>query len=145
MKSLNKTFIPNEKYKKHNWYVIDCKKLSLGRLATYIVNLLLGKKKLYYYPSSDVGDYIILINIKYIIIKKEKKLFFVHKPGYPGKSLKIRNILDCSSKIILERSIKRMLPKSQKKKLMRKLRFYDNETHLHYAQNPITIKFKKYD
>ena len=62
MNSLNKTFIPTQNYKSRNWFIIDCKGQSLGRLATVITSLLKGKLKPHYHPSVDIGDYIILIN-----------------------------------------------------------------------------------
>ena len=43
MNSLNKTFLPINNYKQKNWYIIDCKDQSLGRLATIIASLLKGK------------------------------------------------------------------------------------------------------
>ena len=45
MNSLNKTFLPSEKYENRNWFLIDCKGQKLGRLATIIVALLKGKSK----------------------------------------------------------------------------------------------------
>jgi large subunit ribosomal protein L13 len=62
MNSLNKTFLPTKDYKNRNWFIIDCKRQKLGRLATIIATLLKGKTKPHYYPSIDIGDYIILIN-----------------------------------------------------------------------------------
>ena len=63
MNSLNKTFLPSSKYETRNWFVIDCKDQKLGRLATIIVALLKGKIKPHYYPSTDIGDYVILIKV----------------------------------------------------------------------------------
>ena len=45
MNSFNKTFLPIQNYKNRNWYLIDCKGQTLGRLATIIVALLKGKGK----------------------------------------------------------------------------------------------------
>ena len=62
MNSLNKTFLPTKSYKNRNWFIIDCKGQTLGRLSTIIVKLLKGKIKPQYYPGTDIGDYVILIN-----------------------------------------------------------------------------------
>ena len=105
MTSLNKTFLPNQEYENRNWFIIDCKGQKLGRLATIIVSLLKGKIKSYYYPSIDVGDYIILINAKSIVINKDSKHYIVNKPGRPGRSLKIRNVRDSLPKLTIERAI----------------------------------------
>jgi len=87
MNSLNKTVLPTENYKNRNWFIIDCKEQKLGRLATVIVALLKGKIKPHYYPSIDIGDYIILINADFIIINEESKHYVVSNPGRPGHSL----------------------------------------------------------
>jgi len=139
MNSLNKTFLPTKNYKNRNWYLIDCKGQSLGRLATIITSLLKGKIKAQYHPSVDTGDYIILINTDSIIINQQTKHYLVYNPGRPGHSLKIKNVSDCLSKLTVERAIKRMLSKTETKRLMKRLKIYNYQTHLHQAQNPIQI------
>jgi large subunit ribosomal protein L13 len=139
MNSLNKTFLPVKNYKNRNWYLIDCKGQRLGRLATLITSLLKGKNKPQYHPSVDTGDYIVLINADLIILNETSKHYFVYNPGRPGHSLKIRNVVDCLSKLTIERAVKRMLSKTEAKRLMRRLKIYNDENHLHEAQNPIKI------
>src|SRR5210317_1212968 len=139
MNSLNKTFLPTKNYKNRNWYLIDCKGQSLGRLATIITSLLKGKIKPQYHPSVDSGDYIILINADSIIINENSKQYLVYNPGRPGSSLKIKNTSDCLPKLTIERAVKRMLSKTETKRLMRRLKIYNDQTHLHKAQNPIQI------
>ena len=139
MNSLNKTFLPTKNYKNRNWFIIDCKGQKLGRLATIIAALLKGKIKPYYYPSVDIGDYIILINAESIIVNKESKHYIVTNPGRPGHALKIKNVSDCLPKFTIERAIKGMLAKSETKRLMRRLKIFNDQNHNHKAQNPIKI------
>ena len=139
MNSLNKTFLPIPNYKNRNWYLIDCKGQTLGRLATMITSLLKGKVKSQYHPSVDTGDYIILINADSIIINETSKHYLVYNPGRPGHSLKIKNVSDCLPKLTIERAVKRMLSKTETKRLMRRLRIYNDKDHQHQAQNPIEI------
>ena len=139
MNSLNKTFLPTKNYKNRNWYLIDCKGQSLGRLATIITSLLKGKIKPQYHPSVDIGDFIILINADSIIINENSKHYLVSNPGRPGHSLKIKNVSDCLQKLTIERAVKRMLSKTEKKRLMKRLKIYTNQTHMHQAPNPIEI------
>lgn len=139
MNSLNKTFLPTQNYKNRNWFLIDCKGQSLGRLATLITNLLKGKVKPQYHPSVDTGDYIILINAESIIINEDSKHYLVYNPGRPGHSLKIKNVSDCLPKLTIERAVKRMLSKTETKRLMRRLKIYNDQSHIHQAQNPIQI------
>ena len=139
MNSLNKTFLPTKNYKNRNWYLIDCKGQTLGRLATIITTLLKGKIKPQYHPSVDTGDYIILVNADSIVINQNSKHYLVTNPGRPGRSLKIKNVSDCLPKFTIERAVKRMLSQTETKRLMRRLKIYNDQDHLHEAQNPIEI------
>jgi len=139
MNSLNKTFLPTKSYKNRNWFIIDCKEQKLGRLATIIVTLLKGKVKPHYYPSIDIGDYIILINADSIILNEDSKHYIVNNPGRPGHSLKIKNVVDCLPKLTIERAVKGMLSETETKRLMRRLNIYNNQDHPHQAQSPIKI------
>jgi large subunit ribosomal protein L13 len=139
MNSLNKTFLPNKDYKNRNWFIIDCKGQKLGRLATIIATLLKGKTKPHYYPSIDIGDYIILINTDSIILNKDSKRYIVSNPGRPGHALKIRKITDLLSQVTIERAIKGMLATTETKRLRRRLKIYSNQDHPHQAQNPKKI------
>jgi large subunit ribosomal protein L13 len=139
MNSLNKTFLPTKDYKNRNWFLIDCKGQTLGRLSTIITTLLKGKIKPQYHPSVDTGDYIVLINADSIVINENSKHYLVYNPGRPGHSLKIKNVSDCLPKLTIERAVKRMLSRTETKRLMRRLKIYNNHDHLHQAQNPIEI------
>lgn len=139
MNSLNKTFLPTQSYKNRNWFIIDCKDQKLGRIATVIATLLKGKVKPYYFPSIDTGDYVILINAESILINETATHHIVNKPGKPGSALKIRNVSDCLPKFTIERAVKGMLTQSEKKRVMRRLRIFNDENHTHIAQNPIKV------
>ena len=139
MNSLNKTFLPTHNYKNRNWFIIDCKGQRLGRLATVVASLLKGKTKPHYYPSIDVGDSVILINADAIIVDKDKKHYIVNNPGRPGHALKIKKVSDSLPKFTIELAIKGMLSATEKKRLMARVRIYNDNNHLHQAQNPIEI------
>ena len=139
MNSLNKTFLPTKSYKNRNWYLIDCKGQTLGRLATTVTSLLKGKIKAQYHPAVDTGDYVILVNADLIVLNETSKHYLVSNPGRPGHSLKIKNVSDCLPTFTIERAVKRMLSKTEAKRLMRRLKIYNDQTHSHQAQNPIEI------
>ena len=144
MNSLNKTFLPTKNYKNRNWFIIDCKGQKLGRLATIIAALLKGKVKPHYSPSIDIGDYVILINAEAIIINENSKHYIVNNPGRPGHSLKIKNVSDCLPRFTIERAVKGMLADSEKKRLMRRLKIFNDQNHDHKAQNPIEIDISNF-
>ena len=139
MNSLNKTFLPIQNYKDRNWYLIDCNGQRLGRLATIIAGLLKGKNKAEYYPSVDTGGYIVLINADSIILNETSKHYLVSNPGRPGRSLKIRNGVDSLPQVTIKRAVKRMLSQKEGKRLIKRLKIYNDENHSHQAQNPIKI------
>ena len=144
MNSLNKTFLPNKNYKNQNWYIIDCKGQKLGRLATVIASLLKGKGKPNYHPSVDIGDSIVLVNANSILINEKSKHYIVSNPGRPGHSLRIKNVADCLPKFTIERAVKGMLANTEKKRLMRRLKIYNDQNHPHQAQNPIQIDISNF-
>ena len=139
MNSLNKTFLPTKNYKNRNWFIIDCKGQKLGRLATIIVALLKGKIKPHYHPSIDMGDYVILINADSIILNESQKHYIVNNPGRPGRSLKIKNVLDCLPELTIKRAVKGMLSETETKRLLRRLKIFNSQEHTHQAQAPKEI------
>ena len=144
MNSLNKTFLPTKNYKNRNWFLIDCKGQKLGRLATIITALLRGKIKPHYFPSIDMGDYIILVNADSILLNEESKHYIVNNPGRPGHSLKIKKVSECLPKFTIERAVKGMLSETETKRLMRRLNIYKDQNHPHQAQTPIEINISDF-
>ena len=140
MTLLNKTFLSNTKTDTNrNWFILDCKNQKVGRIATVIVSLLKGKKKVHYSSSVDVSDYVILTNANLIEINNTTTHYLVYKPGRPGHSLKIKKAINSLPKLILERSIKRMLNKNETKRLMSQLKIYNTNKHPHKSQVPLKL------
>lgn len=144
MNSLNKTILPSQTSQNRNWLMIDCKGQKLGRLATMIAVLLKGKRKPQYSPSFDGGDYVVLINAESILINEEMKHYLVNHPGRPGHALKIKRVSESLPKLVLERAVKGMLGESEKKRLMRRLKIFNHQTHAHQAQNPIHMDLSQF-
>ena len=144
MNSLNKTFLPTKDYKNRNWFIIDCKGQKLGRLATIIAALLKGKRKPQYHPSIDIGDYLILVNANAIIINEASKHYIVSNPGRPGHSLRIKDVSKCLPKFTIQQAVKGMLSETETKRLMRRVRIYNDQNHPHNAQNPIEINISSF-
>ena len=144
MNSLNKTFLPTKNYKNRNWFLIDCKGQKLGRLATIITSFLKGKLKPNYFPSIDIGDYIILINADLILVNEESKHYIVNHPGRPGHSLNIKNVSESLPNFTIKRAVKGMLSETETKRLMRRLNIYNDQDHPHQAQNPIEVNLSDF-
>lgn len=136
---MNKTFIPFNDYTKKKWYVINAEGKTLGRLSSETANILQGKNKINFYPSTDNGDYVIIINAKDFKVtgkKEEEKLYRRHS-GRPG-SMKVETLKVLKSRIperILEKAVKGMLPKtSLGRKMFTRLRVFTESIHPHSAQ-----------
>ena len=124
-----------------SWYLIDAQQKTLGRLATYVGQLLQGKQTVSYLPYLDNGNYIIIINAQKIRVtgdKVNKKMYYKHS-GKPGQ-LKQKTFLELQYSFpqeIIKIAIKGMLPKNLlSKQLLKKLKIYPTETHPHTAQKP---------
>jgi large subunit ribosomal protein L13 len=135
MKTLTSFILPSAHRKK--WYLIDCKmyqSISFGRIAPTIVELLIGKDNPYYDPSTNVGNYVILINVEYLKFDQEIERFHVFRPGHPGKSLK--RLTTITPQRLVESCIFNMIPNGLTKKHLRKqLKIYNGNQHPHVAQN----------
>ena len=123
------------------WYIIDTKNLTLGRVASKIASILLGKNKAIYSPDADVGDYVVAINASKIKItgnKAENKLYYTHS-GKPGnlKQVNFNKLIQKSAEKLLNITIKGMLPKNVRgRNMLKKLKVYPTEQHPHAAQQP---------
>lgn len=126
---------------KHDWYVIDAKGKTLGRLATEIARRLRGKHKPEYTPHVDTGDYIIVVNAEKIVVtgNKEKDKMYYHHTGYVGnlKSVSLGKVRKTFPDRIIKTAVEGMLPKNSLGRAMfKKLKVYAGTSHNHQAQQP---------
>lgn len=128
-----------------SWYIIDAKDVVLGRTASLIAKMLLGKHKPTYTPHADVGDYIIVINAGKIKItgnKVKDKVYYRHS-GKPGnlKEITFDKLIEKSAEKLLKITVKGMLPKNTRgRDMLKKLKIYQNSEHPHAAQQPIQLE-----
>jgi large subunit ribosomal protein L13 len=143
-----KTFIPFcLEPKQKIWYLIDAKNKTLGRLSTEISYLLQGKNKINFNNSTDTGNFVVIINSSKIIVsgnKDKQKLYYKHS-GRPGgmKIETFKNLKSKKSEIILEKSIRKMLPKTSLGRIMfTRLKIFKNSQTNSKIKN---IKLFKYE
>ena len=135
------TFIPSPNFIAKKWYIIDAKDQTLGRLASNISKILVGKDKSTYTPFLDNSDYIIVINAEKINIsgKKEKQKLYRNHSGRPG-GMRIETFSQLRQRRpekIIEHAVKGMLPKgSLGRKIYTNLKVYKGDRHPHGAQTP---------
>ena len=124
-----------------DWYLVDAKDKTLGRLSTEIATRLRGKHKPIYTPHVDTGDYIVVINASKITVtgkKMEDKMYYKHT-GYIGnmKSSNLATMMKKSPETVLMKSVRGMLPKTKLGNAMiKKFRVFSGPDHTHEAQAP---------
>jgi len=135
------TYFPTEGEIVRKWFVVDASDQTLGRLASQVARILMGKENPKYTPFIDTGDHVIVINAEKVRttgMKAEKKKY-QHYTGYPGglRSEDFRKRSQRKPELIIEEAVSRMLPKTKMgRHMMSKLKVYRGEKHPHQAQKP---------
>jgi large subunit ribosomal protein L13 len=126
------------------WLLVDAGDKPLGRVASQVARLLMGKHKPCFESHLDTGDFVVVVNAGKVYVqesKREKKLYYRHS-GYPGglKSASLGNLLDNKPQEVMRKAVKGMLPKnSLGRQMLRKLKVYAGDAHPHEAQRPQTV------
>ncbi len=138
---LKKTKATKKEEIKRNWHLIDAKGRVLGRVATEVAPLILGKHKPYFTPTMDCGDKVVVINAALLEVtgnKMEAKVYGRHS-GYPG-GLRLENLeslLARRPEEVLRRAIWGMIPKNRlRKDRIKNVHIYAGSEHPHQAQFP---------
>ena len=142
-----KTFSQKSADISRQWYLIDASEAPLGRTATKIANLLIGKSKVTYTPHIDNGDYVVVINADALVVTGDKetgKIYYRHS-GFPGgiKDATLKEVREKHPERIIEAAVKGMIPKNKlSADRMARLRVFSDETHTHTAQTPKKVEMK---
>ena len=132
---------PSAKDIERRWWSVDAEGQVLGRLATTIARLLMGKHKAIYTPFLDCGDHVVVVNAEKIALtgtKLDDKKYYRYS-GYPGglKETTARRVLETHPERVLEAAVKGMLPKTRLgRQMYGKLRVYAGPDHPHASQHP---------
>ena len=135
------TYFPKAGEIVRKWYVVDASGQTLGRLASQVARILMGKENPQYTTFLDTGDHVIVINaekVKTTGFKSEQKVY-QHYTGYPGglRTEEFRKRFARKPELVIEDAVLRMLPKSKLgRQMITKLNVYRGEKHPHAAQKP---------
>jgi len=128
-----------EKSNSENWILIDADGQTLGRLASSIAMILMGKNKPGYIPNDITGDFVVLINASKIQVTGKKysdKEYITHttRPG-STKVKTFSNLIDSKPEYIITKAVKGMLPKNKlSARMLKRLKIYSGAEHPHQAQ-----------
>lgn len=129
-----------------NWYHVDAADQVLGRLATRIATVLMGKHRPTYTAHVDTGEYVIVTNAEKIRVTGKKALTMVYPrySYYPGgyKEIPYERMMERHPDRIIREAVRRMLPKNALgRRMLKKLKVYAGDTHPHTAQQPTPWAF----
>ena len=137
-----KTYSTKASEIKREWHVIDASGKILGRLATQVARLLMGKHKPIFSPNLDTGDFVVVINAEKVQVtgnKAKQKVYYRHS-GYPGglKSTNLEKMMQTNPTRVIEHAVKGMLPHNRLgAKMFKKLRVYVGDAHPHQVQTRV--------
>ena len=141
------TFTPTPKDIRRKWFVVDATGKPLGRLASEVAKLLLGKHKPIFTPHMDTGDHVVVINADKVVLtgkKLDKKVHYWHTL-YPGglRSIGYRELMAARPEQAIEFAVWGMLPHNRLgRSMIKKLKVYRGPSHPHAAQEPELYEIK---
>ncbi|MBZ5516793.1 MAG: 50S ribosomal protein L13 [Acidobacteriia bacterium] len=142
------TYFAKARRGKIRWRILDAEGWVLGRLASQVAQVLMGKTSPDYTPHEDHRDGVIVINAEKIRLtgKKLDDKVYRHYTGYPGglREISARQYLAAKPDRLVRDAIRGMLPKtSLGERLAGRLKVYAGPQHPHGAQNPEPLSFRR--
>jgi large subunit ribosomal protein L13 len=127
------------------WYLMNAEDHVLGRMASQIAMLLMGKHKPIYTPFIDTGDYVVVVNAEKVTYtgKKARDKKYNWHTGYMGgiKERTLGEYLEKDPEEVIRLAVRRMLPKTKMgRQMLSKLKVYRGAEHPHAAQQPVELK-----
>jgi large subunit ribosomal protein L13 len=141
---MQKTFMAKPAEVEAKWWVVDAQGKAVGRLASDIAMILMGKHRPTYTPHVDTGDYVIVLNVDKVLFtgKKWDQKQYTWYTGYPRlRSESARERFAKKPERILYDAVRRMLPKNKlARHMLEKMKLYAGTEHPHQAQKPEAIE-----
>ena len=146
---MSTTYFANKKdFTEKKWQMVDAQGEVVGRLATRIARILMGKNDPHYTPHVETGDGVVVINASQVRMtgSKPKTKLYKNYSGYPSglKERTFERVIKENPTYVLTHAVKGMLPKSRLgKRMITHLLVYPGAEHPHQAQKPQALKIKK--
>ncbi|MEX0876605.1 MAG: 50S ribosomal protein L13 [Phycisphaerales bacterium] len=138
------TFVAKRGEVTKQWRQVDATGQSLGRLASDIATVLMGKHRPEYTPHVDCGDFVIVTNASQVGLTGNKAKYKLRQTytGYPGgqKTETYGHLRERKPELLIEDAVRRMLPKSRLgRQMLKKLKVYPGTEHPHTGVNAIDL------
>jgi large subunit ribosomal protein L13 len=142
-----KSFVESSKTLKQDWFIVDAKDRILGRLATRVAMVLMGKHKPNYTPFLDTGDFVVVLNAGKIRLSGKKAETKVYKrfSRFPGGQREIPFLDELARRPeqVIRHAVLDMLPRGTLgRQQINKLKVYAGTEHPHQAQQPKPLEIK---
>lgn len=142
---MDKTYMAKPGEVEQKWFLVDGTDKVVGRLASEIAMILMGKHRPTYTPHVDTGDYVIVTNVDKIVFtgKKLDQKKYTWYTKWPGLRMETaRRRMELKPDLVLTEAVRRMLPKNKlARKMLAKLKVYKSgEQHPHQAQQPEVLE-----
>ena len=128
----------------HLWHWVDAEDQIVGRLASEIAVVLMGKHRPTFTPNVDTGDFVVVVNAAKVVFtgKKWEQKEYTWYTGHPGlRSITAGARLKKQPELILREAVRRMLPKNKLGTVMlSKLKLFAGPEHTHQAQTPTKLE-----
>jgi large subunit ribosomal protein L13 len=135
-----KTYMARPDEVEQKWWLVDASEKVVGRLASDLAMVLMGKNRPTYTPHVDNGDYVVVINAEKVVLtgKKWEQKEYAWFTGYPRQRREVAgHRLARRPELIIREAVRRMLPKNKLAfKTLAKLKIYSGAEHPHQAQLP---------
>ncbi len=147
MLAIPKTYVAKRGEVEQKWYVVDATDCVLGRVASDIAMILMGKHRPQYTAHVDTGEFVVVVNAEKIVMTGNK-LQVRHYAWYNGytrqKMESYADRLERKPTDLVYMAVKRMLPKNALgKHMLDKLKVYAGPEHPHQAQQPAPLELGK--
>ena len=131
--------------REQGWFAVDAEGQILGRLATRIATVLMGKHRPDYAAHVDMGDFVIVTNAEKIRLsgKKAETKTYESYSYYPGgrRVVSFARMMAKKPEKAVSEAVRRMLPKNKLgRRMFSKLKVYAGPEHPHRAQKPEELK-----
>lgn len=132
---------------KAKWHHVDAEGKTLGRMATEVATILMGKHRPEYTPHTDTGDFVVVTNAEKIVLTGDKAaqkemITYVYYPGGQKRET-YESLMKRHPERVVEHAITRMLPKNKLGRVMaKKLKIYKGAEHPHGSQQPAALEIE---
>jgi len=148
---MRKTYMARPGEVEARWWLVDARDRVVGRLASEIAMILMGKHRPTYTPHVLTGDFVIVVNAEKVVFtgNKWEQKEYTWYTGYPGlRKETAQRRRQRKPEMILREAVRRMLPKNRlARKMLSRLKIYVGPDHPHQAQQPepIALGLKKHE